>query len=272
MSASRRRAVGDDEPDQPGSDDEPDDEQPPIELGVHRARSIGSAAGAVRGAGARPLHCRGCSTSPQTPPPSSSARWPIGWYGIGYAVGLAAAYLVCQARAPGGRGPRHPRQRDDRRGHRRAHRRPGVPRHRPVGSSTRRTRSRSSCRPIRGSASTAGSSRHDRGVPVRALQALPFRAGPTSSRPACSSCRRSRAGGTSSTRSSTAHPRPCRGASPSTAPIGCRRATRARSFPEATTRFHPLFLYESISGLARRAVLIWLGRRSGTGSDPATSC
>jgi hypothetical protein len=30
--------VGDDEPDQPGSDDEPDDEQPPIELGVHRVR------------------------------------------------------------------------------------------------------------------------------------------------------------------------------------------------------------------------------------------
>jgi hypothetical protein len=30
--------VGDDEPDQPGSDDEPDDEQPPVELGVHRHR------------------------------------------------------------------------------------------------------------------------------------------------------------------------------------------------------------------------------------------
>jgi hypothetical protein len=30
--------VGDDEPDQPGPDDEPDDEQPPIELGVHRVR------------------------------------------------------------------------------------------------------------------------------------------------------------------------------------------------------------------------------------------
>jgi hypothetical protein len=28
--------VHDHEPDQPGSDDEPDDEQPPVELGVHR--------------------------------------------------------------------------------------------------------------------------------------------------------------------------------------------------------------------------------------------
>jgi phosphatidylglycerol---prolipoprotein diacylglyceryl transferase len=31
--------------------------------------------------------------------------------------------------------------------------------------------------------------------------------------------------------------------------------------PEATTRFHPLFLYESISGLIGAAVLIWLGFR-----------
>ena len=28
--------VHDDDPDEPGPDDEPDDEQPPIELGVHR--------------------------------------------------------------------------------------------------------------------------------------------------------------------------------------------------------------------------------------------
>jgi hypothetical protein len=30
-------------------------------------------------------------------------------------------------------------------------------------------------------------------------------------------------------------------------------------YPEATTRFHPLFLYESISGLIGAAFLIWLG-------------
>jgi hypothetical protein len=30
--------IGDHEPHQPGPDDEPDDEQPPIELGVHRVR------------------------------------------------------------------------------------------------------------------------------------------------------------------------------------------------------------------------------------------
>ncbi len=32
-------------------------------------------------------------------------------------------------------------------------------------------------------------------------------------------------------------------------------------FPEATTAFHPLFLYESLSGLAGAALLIWLSRR-----------
>ncbi len=33
------------------------------------------------------------------------------------------------------------------------------------------------------------------------------------------------------------------------------------TFPEATTAFQPLFLYESISGLVGAAVLIWLSRR-----------
>lgn len=36
--------IGYDEPYQPGADDEPDDQQPPIELGVHVARVQGSAA------------------------------------------------------------------------------------------------------------------------------------------------------------------------------------------------------------------------------------
>ena len=34
--------VQDDEPDQPGSHDEPDDEQPYIELGIHRAEVYGA--------------------------------------------------------------------------------------------------------------------------------------------------------------------------------------------------------------------------------------
>jgi phosphatidylglycerol:prolipoprotein diacylglycerol transferase len=33
------------------------------------------------------------------------------------------------------------------------------------------------------------------------------------------------------------------------------------AFPEATTGFHPLFLYESISGLAGALLLLWLSRR-----------
>ena len=55
-------------------------------------------------------------------------------------------------------------------------------------------------------------------------------AGPTSSRPASSSCRRSRDGGTSSTRSCTARRRRCRGASPSTAPTA-RRTSPVRGLP-----------------------------------------
>ena len=42
ISALAPARVHDDEPDQPGSDDEPDDEQPDVELGIHPRRSIGS--------------------------------------------------------------------------------------------------------------------------------------------------------------------------------------------------------------------------------------
>ena len=58
--------VHDDEPDQPGSDDEPDDEQPHVELGIHPRASIGSRAATLRG----------CSTSPRIRSRSSSARSP----------------------------------------------------------------------------------------------------------------------------------------------------------------------------------------------------
>ena len=76
-------------------------------------------------------------------------------------------------------------------------------------------------------------------------------AGRTSSRRACSRCRRSVAGATSSTRSCTGRRRRCRGASRSTAPIGSP-TTRATTFPLETTHFHPLFLYESLSAADRR--------------------
>ena len=45
--------------------------------------------------------------------------------------------------------------------------------------------------------------------------------------------------------------RRCRGGSRSTAPTGSRTYPCA-TFPLETTRFHPLFLYESLSGRARR--------------------
>jgi phosphatidylglycerol:prolipoprotein diacylglycerol transferase len=46
-------------------------------------------------------------------------------------------------------------------------------------------------------------------------------------------------------------------------PIDCAHRLQdvypCSSFPEATTRFHPLFLYESISGVLGAIVLIWIG-------------
>ncbi len=48
-------------------------------------------------------------------------------------------------------------------------------------------------------------------------------------------------------------------------PIECayrlQNAYPCTTLPEATTRFHPLFLYESISGIIGAAFLIWLGFR-----------
>ena len=45
--------IGHDEPDQAGTDHEPDDQQPPVELGVHLGRVSGTAS--VRPAAARTL-------------------------------------------------------------------------------------------------------------------------------------------------------------------------------------------------------------------------
>ena len=83
----------------------------------------------------------------------------------------------------------------------------------------------------------------------------------TSSLPARSSRRASRAGATSSTRSCTAHPRTCRGASPSTAPIASRRGSVRRSTREATTGFHPLFFYESALDILGGFVALFISRR-----------
>jgi phosphatidylglycerol:prolipoprotein diacylglycerol transferase len=48
-------------------------------------------------------------------------------------------------------------------------------------------------------------------------------------------------------------------------PIDCAHRLQdvysCSAFPEATTRFHPLFLYESLSGLLGAIVLIWIGHR-----------
>jgi phosphatidylglycerol:prolipoprotein diacylglycerol transferase len=47
-------------------------------------------------------------------------------------------------------------------------------------------------------------------------------------------------------------------------PIDCAHRVSqyaCEAFPEATTRFHPLFLYESLSGLLGMLALLWLGTR-----------
>ncbi|MFL5680818.1 MAG: prolipoprotein diacylglyceryl transferase [Chloroflexota bacterium] len=47
-------------------------------------------------------------------------------------------------------------------------------------------------------------------------------------------------------------------------PIECANRIAAypcETYPEATTRFHPLFLYESIAGLLGMLFLLWLGNR-----------
>jgi phosphatidylglycerol:prolipoprotein diacylglycerol transferase len=47
-------------------------------------------------------------------------------------------------------------------------------------------------------------------------------------------------------------------------PIDCAHRVAefaCSAFPEATTRFHPLFLYESLSGLLGMVTLIWIGTR-----------
>ena len=68
------------------------------------------------------------------------------------------------------------------------------------------------------------------------------------------------AGATSSTRSSTDRRPRFRGESRSNAPIGSRPTRAGRPF-QRRRDFQPLFLYESLSGVLGAAVLIWLGFR-----------
>ena len=73
--------------------------------------------------------------------------------------------------------------------------------------------------------------------------------------------------GTSSTRSSTARRRSCRGASRSTASTGSPQYPCA-AYPVDTTFFQPLFLYESLSGVIGAITLLWIARRWGARLRP----
>ena len=263
--------VGDHEPDQPGSDDEPDDEQPPLNSAFtgreyrERASEAGSAVADAR----RRATLRGCSTSRPTRSRSSSGPLTIHWYGIGYAIGLAAAYRSSSAMARRrGRGPRRRRQRHDRGRDRGAHRRPARTTSSTSGRSTRTTCSRSSCRRTPG----LGRLRRDR---HRASSRCSLYARVTSSSVlALGRHRRARP------------VRRCRPIArwgnffnqelygpPTTLPWGiaidCAHRVAGRypcaAFPcDDRPRFHPLFLYESLSGLLG-AVVAALARRAGSG-------
>ena len=132
--------------------------------------------------------------------------------------------------------------------------------------------SRSSCRPTRASASTAGSPGTIAGVPLRPLEAAPVPAlGATSSSPGLFvDAGASRAGATSSTRSCTARRPTCRGASRSTAPIASptypcsaypTRRRRASTRCSCTSRSRASSGALSCSGSAPRC---------GRGCGPAT--
>ena len=185
--------------------------------------------------------------------------FPIYWYGIGYAVGLALAYLlmvrlakragedpdvvgngiiiVAVAALIGGRLYHVIDQwalyKDDP-----AQDRP-APVHRPRG--LRRDHHR-----------------HGRGVPVRALQRVPFLRWADIVAPALFVMQAVARWGNFFNQELYGTPTSL----PWGIPIDCAHRVAAypcSEFPEATTAFHPLFLYESISGVLGALALIWMG-------------
>ena len=94
-SASRRRAVGEDQPDEPRSDDQPDDQQPPVEVGVHPPSvASANAHGARPTVPGQPVHSAAMIDFTPDPVFFRILGLPIYWYGIAYAVGLAVVYWV----------------------------------------------------------------------------------------------------------------------------------------------------------------------------------
>ena len=121
----------------------------------------------------------------------------------------------------------------------------------------------------RASASTAGSSpaRSPRGTSPAAGTSR-SRSGSTSSRPACSSCRRSAAWGNFFNQELYGPPTNL----PWGIAIDCAhrvgRQYPCALYPEATTGFQPLFLYESLSGAIGAVTLLWIARRFGSRMRP----
>ena len=185
---------------------------------------------------------------------------PVYWYGIGYARGSGRRLPGHgPAGAPGRRGPRHPRQRDDRRRDRGADRWARVPRHRPVGALPGRPDQDLPAAVFGSWASTAGSRLGTIAAFLYArYKGLPFLRWADIVAPGLFMMQAIARWGNFFNQELYGTPTTL----PWGIPIDCAHRIAAypcgAAFPE-TTLFHPLFLYESLSGLLGAARPVWLG-------------
>ena len=180
---------------------------------------------------------------------------PLYWYGVAYAVGLAVAYWVMARQARRfGQNPDDHRQRPDHHRGRRADRRPAVPRDRPVAAVRERPPEDHPAAVQRPRRLRRGRHRRDRRIVYLAgASASPFWRWADIVAPGIFVMQAVGRWGNffnqelygPPTNAAVGHRR-------STAPTASS-STRARRSRSTTTHFHPLFLYESLSGLLGRA-------------------
>ena len=182
---------------------------------------------------------------------------PMMWYGIGYAVGLAVAYYVLIRLARGPARKRRRRQRDDHRGGRGAHRWPARTRHR-QWALYKDDLSKIFLPPYSGLGVYGGIAPGRGGVLYARWKRVPFWRWADIVAPALFTMQAIARWGNFFNQELYGPPTTL----PWGIPIECVHRIEAypcASFPFDTTRFHPLFLYESLSGLIGAIVLIWIG-------------